>query len=136
MPSRIPRPYNCRGDAEAEVAVLEQCFKVGRRQGFGSARVGLAAGENVGTAEDGEELMDAAIRRAIRLFHEAHFADRTVLLDEGRGRIGSALACGIRWNMGFSGARCRLEGSCGLGTRKPPGQPGAGWLCIRCPCRR
>src|SRR5215813_936996 len=48
-------------------------------------------------------------------------------MNDGTGFV-APFRCGIKLNIGFSGARCKLGGSSGFGTRKPPEPPTAGWL--------
>src|SRR5262249_35143478 len=83
-----------QGDAEANIAVRELGLEVGGRQDLSGAGVGLAGGENVGPAYDGEKLMDAAVRSSVRLLREPNFADRAKLRDERGHMVGSALAVG------------------------------------------
>src|SRR5262249_43938501 len=91
---------NAVDDAEAEelqwypesrVVTEVLRFEVDRRQhGIRTPRI-----TDVRATDDGEELMDAAVRRAVRSFREAHFLNGPELLDERRHVIRRALPV---WN--------------------------------------
>ncbi len=63
-------------------------------------------------AADGEDRVDTAVRRAVRVLHESHLAHRSVRGDERRHRIGAAILIRereLRIDSGTRSADSRME---------------------------